>query len=294
MRHPLPEWVKRPASRGLVIAALALAGCSGAILPALTPVAEVTVLRLGATSATLPLAQDLGAQFALSHPDIHFRLETDNHAMLAAPARGPQALWFLTNWLPPVTESDLWAAPLGHDVIVIIAHPEQAVRELSLEQLRALYQGRRLELGMAGGRRLQVVSREAGSGTRAAFERLVMGRRQTTPAAMVAHSSEAMVELVARRPGAIGYVSAAWLDDSVRALRIEGADPPVRYPATGPAGAATGTGSMVAGWPLRSMLFIAGPHEPQDESLRRFIAWAQGPDGQAVLAQRYVPLGPGS
>ena len=104
-----------------------------------------------------------------------------------------------------------------------------------------------------------------------------MGERRTTPAAFVVHSSAAMRASVARLPGAIGYLAASWLDNSVQALRIEGIVPGAQSFAD-------------RSWPLRTTLFIAGAGEPQDERLRSFIAWAQGPDGQSVLAQRHVPL----
>ena len=275
--EPLPVCVLRPASRSLVIAALALAGCRGQITPDVTPAAEVAIIQLGSSSAALPLAQDLTGRYALANPVLHFELQVGSFATVATMAQRAQPAWFLTNWLPGAAESDLWAAPLGHDAIVIISHPELPVSNLNLEQLRALFQGRGAEAGLAAGQPLHIISREAGSGTRAAFERLVMGERRTTPAAIVVHSSAAMRVSVARQPGAIGYLAASWLDNSVQALRIEGIVPEAQSFAD-------------RSWPLRTTLFIAGAGEPQDERLRSFIAWAQGPEGQAVLAQRHVPL----
>ena len=275
--EPLPVCVLRPASRSLVIAALALAGCRGQISPVVTPATEAAVIQLGSSSAALPLAQDLTSRYALVNPALHFELQAGSYATVAAMAQRAQPAWFLTNWLPGAAESDLWAAPLGHDAIVIIAHPELPVSNLTLEQLRALFQGRGAEAGLAAGQSLHIISREAGSGTRAAFVRLVMGERRTSPAAIVVHSSAAMRASVARQPGAIGYLAASWLDNSVQALRIEGIVPGAQSFAD-------------RSWPLRTTLFIAGAGEPQDERLRSFIAWAQGPDGQSVLAQRHVPL----
>ena len=275
--EPLPGCVLRPASRSLVIAALALAGCRGQIAPAMAPAAEVAVIQLGSSTAALPLAQDLTGRYALVNPALHFELQVGSFATVAAMVQRAQPAWFLTNWLPGSVERELWAAPLGHDAIVIIVHPELPVSDLTLEQLRALFQGRGAEAGLAAGQPLHIISREDGSGTRAAFERLVMGERPTTPSAIVVHSSAAMRASVARQPGSIGYLAASWLDNSVRALRIEGIVP--------------GTQSYAdRSWPLRTTLFIAGAGEPQDEQLRSFIAWAQGPEGQSVLAQRHIPL----
>ncbi len=275
--EPLPGSVLRPASRSLVIAALALAGCRGQITPSVMPDSEIAVIQLGSTSAALPLAQDLTGRYALVNPALHFELQVNSFATVVAMAQRAQPAWFLTNWLPGSAESDLWAAPLGHDAIVIIAHPELPVSDLTLEQLRALFQGRGADAGLAAGQPLHIISREDGSGTRAAFERLVMGERRTSPAVLVVHSSAAMRASVARQPGAIGYLAASWLDNSVQALSIAGIAPGAQSYAD-------------RSWPLRTTLFIAGAREPQDERLRSFIAWAQGPGGQSVLAQRHMPL----
>jgi phosphate transport system substrate-binding protein len=120
---------------------------------------------------------------------------------------------------------------------------------------------------------VQPVSREEGSGTRMGFEALVMEGRQVTPLAVVASSSQAMVEYVASHPNAIGYVSVGYVSPEVKALKIEGELP---TPET------AGRGS----YPLTRELWLV-TSAPPSEPVQGFVNFALGPAGQQIVGQRY-------
>lgn len=80
---------------------------------------------------------------------------------------------------------------------------------------------------------ISVVSREDGSGTRGAFielfgieEKDADGNKidNTTEEAIVTNSTSVMMTTVAGNPAAIGYISLGSLNDTVKALKIDGAD----------------------------------------------------------------------
>jgi phosphate transport system substrate-binding protein len=72
---------------------------------------------------------------------------------------------------------------------------------------------------------IHLITREEGSGTREAFELLVMNKQEITPAALVQDSNGSVREIVAGDPNAIGYISAGLVDDRVKALAIDGVLP---------------------------------------------------------------------
>ncbi len=84
-----------------------------------------------------------------------------------------------------------------------------------------------------GGESISVISREDGSGTRGAFIEL-LGIEQkneagekidhTTDAADITNSTSVMMTAVAGNPNAIGYISLGSLNDTVKALQIDGVD----------------------------------------------------------------------
>lgn len=264
----------RGTKRALVIVAFGLVSCSTQVVPASTPTSNTTSLRIYATTAALPLLNDLIAEYVKANPIVAFDSQGGNYQTTLNALMAGETAYFVTNHLP----IDLWAAPLGQDGIAIIVHPSNEVAGLTTEQLRRIYQGHIANWQEVGGddRELVIISREDGSGTRAEFERLVMGERRTTRSAQIAPSSAAMVASVARQPGSIGYVSMAYPDSRVRVLPVDGI-------------ALTADTVFDNEYPLRSTLYIAGLNEPEDHYLY-FIAWAQSPEGQAVIGRRYAPM----
>lgn len=264
------------ARRTLVIVAFTLVSCSSQVVPASTPTTDAITLRLYASSATIPLTNDLTRDYTQIQPSISFDLLTSNYERVIDSISDQNPAYFLTNHLP--IESPLWGAPIGQDGIAIITHPDNPVRNLTTEQLRRIYQGRIVNWRDVGGLDIPitVISREQGSGTRAEFERLVMGERRTIQSAEIAPSSEAVVISADREPGGIGYVSMSYLNTAVHAINIDGISPTLEN-------------VYMNTYPLRATLFVAGLNEPQNE-YRAFIAWVQSLEGQAVVARKYAPL----
>ena len=272
----------RRTKRTLAAVAFTLVSCSSQILPAATPTMHGTALRLYATTPAIPLIRNLTTAYSRMNPSITFELITGDYETVVQEVMRDESAYLISNHLDQ--NSPLWAAPLGQDGIAVIVHPDNAVTDLTTAQLRQVYQGWIDQWGDVGGRggEIIVVSREGGSGTRAEFESLIMGARRTTPIAQIAPSSEAMVLSVARDPAAIGYVSMSYLDDRVRALTLDGAAPTL----------ANVYDNL---YPLRTILYISGQHEPSaDDELemhyRAFIGWVQSPEGQALVEQGYAPL----
>jgi len=268
--------------RTLAAVAFTLVSCSSQILPAATPTTHVTALRLYATTPTIPLIHNLTTTYTRLNPLITFEITTGDYDAMVQEVMRDDSAYLVTNHLD--AQSSLWAAPMGQDGIAVIVHPDNDISALTSAQLRDIYQGWTSNWGDLGGKQgdIVVISREDGSGTRAEFESLVMGSRSTTSNAQVAPSSAAVVLSVARQPSSIGYVSMSYVNNSVRSLTIDSAAPTLENVYNNI-------------YPLRSILYIAGQHEPTDTDgleahYRAFIAWVQSPEGQALVARGYAPL----
>ena len=101
------------------------------------------------------------------------------------------------------------------DGIAVVADPANKVEDLTKDQLVSIYTGETKNWSEVG--------REAGSGTRGAFEELL----DIADACVYANeldSTGAVMAKVASTPGAIGYVSLDVVDDSVKALKLDGVD----------------------------------------------------------------------
>lgn len=111
------------------------------------------------------------------------------------------------------------------DGIAIVTDAANTVSDLTKDQLIAIYSGETTNWSDLGGadQPIVVVGREAGSGTRGAFEE-ILGLEDACKYANELDSTGAVMAKVASTPGAIGYVSLDVLDDTVKALTLEGVE----------------------------------------------------------------------
>lgn len=112
------------------------------------------------------------------------------------------------------------------DGIAVITDKENTVNNLSSEQLAAIYQGQIKNWSELGGNdeAIVVIGREAGSGTRDAFEE-ILEVVDSCEYAQELDSTGGVLAKIASTPGAIGYVSLDVVDDTVNAESIDGVEP---------------------------------------------------------------------
>ncbi len=124
-------------------------------------------------------------------------------------------------------EKDLKDIVIAWDGIAIIVHTKNNIHNLTLSQLRDVFAGKIKywsEMGWMD-KRIHFVTREEGSGTRSAFEEIVMHDVPISDKALVQDSNGSVREIVAHDPYAIGYISYGVVDQRVKALSIDGIAP---------------------------------------------------------------------
>jgi phosphate transport system substrate-binding protein len=254
-------------SLALVLAAV-LAACGE---PVATP--EPVFLRAVGSTAMAPLVTDLAEAFVEQNPTVSLEVDGLGTQYGLEALDGGAADIALASWLPSKLASRWQARAIARDGIAVVVHPSQPVDGLGLLQLQDLFAGRVYEWAVVGGEgEVQPVSREGGSGTRAAFEALVMGDRRVTPAAVVAPSSRAVVEYVAGHPQAIGYVSMGFVTADVKVLRVEGELPTPD---------STGRGS----YPISHELWLVTADRAED-AVERFVGFSLSPAGQQIVGEQ--------
>lgn len=112
------------------------------------------------------------------------------------------------------------------DGIAVITEKSNSVTDISAENLSKIYTGEIANWSEIGGADMPIVviGREAGSGTRDAFEEL-LEVKDACAYAQELDSTGAVLAKVASTPGAIGYVSLDVVDDTVIGLMIDGVEP---------------------------------------------------------------------
>jgi phosphate transport system substrate-binding protein len=127
-------------------------------------------------------------------------------------------------------EKSLKEIVICYDGIAVAVNPANTINGLTLEQVKDIFAGKIKnwkELGWID-RKIDAVTREEGSGTRGAFEELVMKKTEIDDGIMVQDSNGSVKEVVATDPYAIGYLSMGMVGDKVKALSIDGAAPSIK------------------------------------------------------------------
>lgn len=111
------------------------------------------------------------------------------------------------------------------DGIAVCVDPTNGVTDLTRQQLTDIYTGTVTNWSEVGGSDspIIVVGREAGSGTRGAFEE-ILKIEDACAYANELDSTGSVMAKVASTPGAVGYVSLDAVDDSVVALKLDGVE----------------------------------------------------------------------
>ncbi len=159
------------------------------------------------------------------------------------------------------------------DGIAVIVDTANTVADLTKDQLAQIYTGAITNWKDLGGadQPIVVVGREAGSGTRGAFEELLEIVDKCAYSNEI-NSTGGVLAKVSSTPGAIGYVSLDILDDTVTAVKLAGVEPTEE--------------NIKAGSYLLSRPFVMatkGEISAQSETTQAFFDYMQSSEGQELI-----------
>jgi len=160
------------------------------------------------------------------------------------------------------------------DGIAVITDPANTVLDITSDDLTKIYTGEYTNWSELGGadEAIVVIGREAGSGTRGAFEELLKVE-DACAYAQELDTTGAVLAKVASTPGAIGYVSLDVVDDSVNALALDGV-------------AATEENILAGGYLLSRPFVMAtkGEIADQNELVQTWFDFIASDAGQTVIS----------
>ena len=159
------------------------------------------------------------------------------------------------------------------DGIAVITDTDNTITDIKSEDLAKVYTGEITNWKDLGGKdeQIVVIGREAGSGTRDAFEEL-MDVKDSCKYAQELDSTGAVLAKVATTPGAVGYVSLDVLDDTVNGLKINSVEPTEE--------------NILAGTYVLQRPFVMatkGEISEQSEQVQAYFDFINSEDGQNVI-----------
>jgi len=117
---------------------------------------------------------------------------------------------------------------VGHDLVgipfVFIVNKDVAIDNLTTQQYVDIMTGKITNWQEVGGKdqKITIIHRAKSSGSRATIETVVLKGQEFTNDAVIQDSNGAVRSAIATTPGAIGYVDAAYVDASVKAMKFNG------------------------------------------------------------------------
>ena len=230
-------------------------------------------LSIAGSTAFHPFCEKLAEAYMAQHPEARIDVQGGGSSVgIQSALQGAAQIGMVYLVELPPEAKVLAATVVARDGVVVVVHPANTVSNLTTAQVRDIFAGTVRNWREVGGADapINVVSREAGSGTRRSFEKIV-GLARLSDAALVQDSSGTIRETVANDDRAIGYLSHGLVNERVKGLAIDGVASTIE---------ATIRGDYKL---VRPVFFLV--REPASAATRDFIAYVLSPAGQAVIRQ---------
>jgi phosphate transport system substrate-binding protein len=183
-----------------------------------------TAFTIAGSTSVQPFAEKWAETFMDLRPRLQINVQGGGStAGVRAAQTGAAQLGMVSRSLKSA-ERDLTSLVVAYDGIAVVVNRRNPINGLTLDAVRAIFSGATTRWKDLGGedRPINVLSREEGSGTRIAFEDLLMKNDSITDGALVQDSTGALREMVSGDRDAIGYISLGLVNDRIKALPLSG------------------------------------------------------------------------
>jgi phosphate transport system substrate-binding protein len=236
-------------------------------------------ITMAGSTAFQSFAEKLAARYMNIHPSANISVEGGGSAVgIQSTLSGVAQIGMADLVTLPPEAQKLHSVIVAKDGISIVVHPSNPVGDISMDQIRDIFNGNITNWKELGGpdHPITAVSREAGSGTRTSFEQIV-GNVKLFQDAIIQDSNGTIREIVATSPDAIGYISTGIVNSKVKALTVGGIPCNVKQINSGR-------------YKLARPIFLLTLGKPEGE-IGDFIGYILSEDGQQIIGKSgLIPL----
>jgi phosphate transport system substrate-binding protein len=240
---------------------------------------EAYTIEVGGSTSVTPLMEMFAAEYAKVRPNVKININGTGSGDGISNAGLTYQIGMSSRELTPVELGrGLNVQVVAIDGIAVIVNNNNPVSNLSMEQIRDIYTGAITNWNQVGGNNapVAVISREAGSGTRGAFEEIVGFPGRLLAGANESTSTGAIKAGIAQNPNAIGYISLGSVDDTIKAISVGGVSPE--------------TSNVTNGTYRVARPFIVLTGNNLHGESKAFADWMFSPEGQAVVSRSWISV----
>lgn len=276
---------------GLLVLALVATGCVGNGGDGTTPVPtapqERVAIKITGSTTVLPVAQKAADAYMATNKNADIQVTGGGSSVGVQAAGEKTADIGMSSRDVKADELKKYPGfiitPIAKDGVAIIVNPTNSVTNLTIAQIKGIYNGNYTNWKQVGGSDMPivVVGRDSTSGTREFFTSSVMGGGNYTPTMLEKNSNGAVQQTIGQTPGAIGYVGLGFIDPTVKALKIN---------TNGTLDEPTVDNVLNGKYPLSRSLYMITNGEPAGLA-KDYLAYILSPEGQDLLKEEgFVPL----
>lgn len=281
------------AAAGLLVTLLA--GCSGgdsktssapSASSASAAASSKTKITVEGSTSVTPLMEQLVEEYQKTH-SVEIPIQGNgSSAGITAATEGRAMIGMSSRELKAEEKAALTETTIALDGIAVVTHKNNTVSDLSVDQISKIFKGEIKNWSEVGGpsKPIVVVCREAGSGTRSAFEELMKLQEKSgdktisliSTNASIVDSNGAMKSSVAGNENAIGFMSLGSVDETVSKVKVDGQE-------------ATDQAIQEGKYKISRPFLLLTKGEPTG-AVKEFIDFIKSAEGQKIVSQNYITV----
>ncbi len=169
---------------------------------------------------------------------------------------------------------------VSYDMIVPIVNPSNKVKNITMDQLKGIFDGTITNWKQVGGddANIVTVSRDSSSGTYEYWNECVMKKTDTRKDSLMQASNGAIVNTVSNNKKAIGYIGFGYLDSSVKGLDVNGIEANLKN-------------GKSAKYPISRKLYMYVNQNKFSAEAKDFVNFLLSKEGQKIVSEAgFIPL----